>query len=145
MWLTEKLVFLGEIQRNNDLQAKIPVGKIYKSGFWEDDYVIDDSSLAYRSEQGLVIITGCSHAGICNIVEKAKEVCQDTRVVDIIGGFHLQDPEKQQLQATLQYMKQLQPLEVHACHCTDLRSKIVLSQVVDLREVGSGLRLEYDV
>jgi len=145
MWLTEKLDFLGEIQRNNDFDAKTPVGKVYKSGSWEDDYVTDDSALAYRSEQGLVVITGCSHAGICNIVEKAKEVCQDTRVVDIIGGFHLQDPEKEQLQATLQYMKQLQPLEVHACHCTDLRSKIVLSQIVDLREVGSGLRLEYDV
>jgi hypothetical protein len=67
VWLTEKLVFLGEIERKNDFEAKSPIGKIVKPNFEEDDYLMDDSALAYKSPRGLVIITSCSHAGICSL------------------------------------------------------------------------------
>jgi len=143
VWLTERLVFLGEIERKNDFEAKKPIGKVVKDDLEEDDYLMDDSVLVHKSSRGLVIITGCSHAGICNIVEYAKEICEDDRVVDIVGGFHLLAPPEEQLQGTLEYMKALQPTEVHACHCTDLNSKIALSKVVNLKEVGVGLTLEY--
>jgi len=65
------------------------------------------------------------------------------RVIDIIGGFHLLNPSAEQLQGTLAYMESLRPGSVHACHCTDLNSRIALSNVVDLKEVGVGLTLEY--
>ncbi len=143
LWLTERLVFLGEIERKNDFEAKNPIGKLVKDDFEEDDYSIDDSALAYRSSKGLIIITGCSHSGICNIVEYAKKVCKDDRIIDIIGGFHLLNPKKEQLQGTLEFMKKLKSKEVHACHCTDLKSKIVLSKAVNIKEVGVGQILEY--
>ncbi len=92
LWINEKLVFLGEIERRNDFEAGEPFGKIIKNGVLEDDFVVEDSALAYRSRDGLVIITGCSHSGICNIVEYARKVCREDRVVDIIGGFHLLNP-----------------------------------------------------
>ena len=144
VWLTEKLVFLGEIERKNDFEAKRSIGKIVKDNFENDDYLIDDSALVYKSSIGLVIITSCSHAGICNIVEYAKKICEEDNIIDIIGGFHLLNPSKEQLQGTLEYMKKLEPDEVHACHCTDLNSKIALSKVINLREVGVGLKLEYE-
>jgi len=143
VWITEKLVFLGEIERNNDFEAKNPIGKVVKGNFEEDDYLIDDSALAYRLSKGLVIITGCSHSGICNIIEYAKKICGDDRIIDIVGGFHLLNPKKEQLQGTLEYMKKLKPKEVHACHCTDLNSRIALSRVINLKEVGAGQTLEY--
>jgi 7,8-dihydropterin-6-yl-methyl-4-(beta-D-ribofuranosyl)aminobenzene 5'-phosphate synthase len=143
VYLTERLVFLGEIERTNDFEAKNPIGKILEGGVEKDDFLLDDSALAYKSPQGLVIITGCSHAGICNIVEYAKKVCEDDKVVDIVGGFHLLDPSAKQLQGTAAYLKSLRLGSVHACHCTDLNSKITLSKVVDLKEVGVGLVLEY--
>jgi 7,8-dihydropterin-6-yl-methyl-4-(beta-D-ribofuranosyl)aminobenzene 5'-phosphate synthase len=143
VWLTERLVFLGEIERSNDFEAREPIGKILEEGVEKDDFLLDDSALAYKSPDGLVVITGCSHAGICNIVEQARKVCGDRRVVDIIGGFHLLNPPAEQLEGTLEYMESLRPHEVHACHCTDLGAKIALSQVVDLQEVGVGLVLEY--
>jgi 7,8-dihydropterin-6-yl-methyl-4-(beta-D-ribofuranosyl)aminobenzene 5'-phosphate synthase len=143
VWLTKRLVFLGEIGRENDFEAKKPIGKVVKDDLEEDDYLMDDSVLVYRSLRGLVIITGCSHAGICNIVEYAKEICEDDRIVDIVGGLHLLNPPEEQLRGTLEYMKALQPTEVHACHCTDLDSKIALSKIVNLKEVGVGLVLEY--
>ena len=143
VWLTKRLVFLGEIERKNDFEAKKPIGKVVKDNLEEDDYLMDDSVLVYKSLKGLVIITGCSHAGICNIVEYAKEICEDDRIIDIVGGLHLLKPPEEQLQGTLEYMAELQPTEVHACHCTDLDSKIALSKIVNLKEVGVGLVLEY--
>ena len=143
LWLTERLVFLGVIERNNNFEAENPIGKVVKDDFEEDDYSIDDSALAYRSVKGLVIITGCSHSGICNIVEYAKKICRDDRIIDIVGGFHLLNPEKKQLKGTLKYLEKIKPYEVHACHCTDLKSKIALSQVTNLKEVGVGQTLKY--
>ena len=143
VWITEKLVFLGEIDRVNDFEAKRPFGKIVKNGVEEDDFIIEDSAMAFKSDEGLVIITGCSHSGICNIVEYTKKVCGDDRVVDIIGGFHLLNPPPEQLEGTVDYMKALNPGSVHACHCTDLNSKIALSKVVSIKEVGVGLTLTY--
>lgn len=143
LWLSDNLVFLGEIERVNDFEACRPIGKRVIGNVTEDDYLIDDSALVYKAPGGLVIITGCSHSGICNIVTYAKKVCREERVVDIIGGFHLLHPKEIQLQKTLEYFKQLKPPVIHACHCTDLQSKIALAGVVPLKEVGVGLRLEY--
>lgn len=144
VWLTEKLVFLGQIERKTNFEAKSPIGTIVKPNVEEDDYSTDESAIAYKSSRGLVIIVACAHSGICNTIEYAKKTCGDTRVIDVVGGFHLLDPSEEQLHGTLEYMKNLEPDEVHACHCTDLNSKIALSHVVNLKEVGVGLKLEYE-
>ncbi len=144
IWLTERILFLGEIERKNDFEGKKPIGSILKPDGQEPDYLYDDTALAYQSPHGLVIITGCSHSGICNIVEQAKKLCKEERIIDIVGGLHLLDPSKEQLRGTLEYMKELNPKQIHACHCTDLNSKIALSKVVNLKEVGVGLVLEYE-
>jgi 7,8-dihydropterin-6-yl-methyl-4-(beta-D-ribofuranosyl)aminobenzene 5'-phosphate synthase len=141
--LTENLVFLGQIERENDFEAQKPIGKVIKNGREEADYIIEDSALAYKTPQGLVIITGCSHAGICNIIEQAKSIFKEDRIVDVIGGFHLQNPSQKQLKGTKSYFQKIKPEAVHASHCTDLQSKIELAQVVNLKEVGVGLELNY--
>lgn len=143
VWLTKRLVFLGEIPRNNQFESLEPIGKVIVNGDKVDDFNIDDSALCYKSDKGLVIITGCSHAGICNIISYAKEVCQDDRIEDVIGGFHLQEPSKVQMDGTTDYFKKLNVKKIHACHCTDLTSKIKLAQVVEVGEVGVGFSVEY--
>ena len=90
-----------------------------------------------------MIITGCSHSGICNIVEYARKVTGEPRVVDIIGGFHLLEPSAQQLQRTLEYLQVIKPEQVHVCHCTDLPSKIALGRLLPLKEVGVELVLTF--
>lgn len=143
-WLTDRLVFLGEIERENDFEAKRPLGTISTEGGEEDDFLMDDSALAYRSTDGLVIVSGCSHSGICNIVEQARRILSEIRVLDVVGGFHLMDPPERQMRETLRYFERLRPREVHACHCTDLESKVALAGVATLKEVGVGLDLEFD-
>ncbi len=142
-WLTENIVFLGEIERSNDFENTEPLGQCEHHGELIDDYVKDDSALVYKSQDGLVIITGCSHAGICNIIEYAKKVCQDERVVDVIGGFHLISPSRQQSEGTLRYFEQQQLNTIHPCHCTSLEYKIKLSRSTTVQDVGVGLTLNY--
>jgi 7,8-dihydropterin-6-yl-methyl-4-(beta-D-ribofuranosyl)aminobenzene 5'-phosphate synthase len=142
-WLTDKLVFLGEIERTNDFENKEAVGVVHGKEGVMPDFLLDDTALAYKGEDGLIIITGCSHSGICNIIEYAKRVCGQNKVIDVIGGFHLMQCSAKQLENTLDYFRNLEPVELHACHCVDLYSKIALSGVANLKEVGVGLSLEY--
>lgn len=144
VWLTENLVFLGEIERSNGFENKKPIGKVHQNRVQMDDYLMDDSAMVYKSEGGLVIITGCSHAGICNIIEYAKKICKDNRIADVIGGFHLLDPSEEVMKNTCDYIKANNIEQLHACHCTDLRSKIRLSESCPIKEVGVGMILEYD-
>ncbi|EKN70398.1 MBL fold metallo-hydrolase [Schinkia azotoformans] len=143
LWITNRLVFLGEIKRTFDFEGQDSIGEVVTKQGKINDYILDDTAMVYKSSEGLVIIVGCAHSGICNIIEYAKEVCQEDKVADIIGGFHLLNPTKNQLHKTIEYIKKLQLTAIHACHCTDLRSKIALSTVATLEDVGVGLQLLY--
>ncbi len=145
LWLTSNLVFLGEIEQTFDFEYVDP-GKrkiVMPDGRIKPDQLRDDSALACRTPEGLVIVTGCSHAGICNIVEYARQVCGDNRVCDIIGGLHLRDPGTERLEKTCRYLGSLGLEALHACHCTSLSSKIALAGYCPVREVGSGMQLEW--
>jgi 7,8-dihydropterin-6-yl-methyl-4-(beta-D-ribofuranosyl)aminobenzene 5'-phosphate synthase len=141
--LTERLVFLGEIPRRFNFEASAAVGRIMTDAGPAPDPLTDDTALAYESERGLVVISGCAHAGICNTIEHAREVCGREKVADVIGGLHLLDAEPERMQGTARYLEGLQLEALHACHCTDLAAKIFLARTLPVREVGVGLKLAY--
>ncbi|MEC5319711.1 MBL fold metallo-hydrolase [Brenneria populi subsp. brevivirga] len=144
--LSEHVIFLGQIPRINSFEAKKPVGQIHDSdGKLTDDYVLDDSALAIKTKQGLVIITGCSHAGICNIIEHAKLVTGENNITSVIGGFHLLNADEEILHETSKYLNSLSTDSLYPCHCTDLAAKIHLSSHVKIKEVGVGLTLDFPV
>ena len=143
VWLSERLVFLGEIERGSGFEGCASVGRRMTAEGVVDDTVPDDSALAWRSDDGLVIVTGCSHSGICNIVEQARRVTGVERVRDIVGGLHLLAPPPEVMERTAAYLSGLGLEALHACHCTDLASKVALAARTPLAEVGSGLRLTY--
>ena len=145
VWLTDRIVFLGQIQRQFTYEGTHSIGQIMTENGIENDFMYDDTALAYKSSQGLVIITGCSHSGISNIVEQAKFICNDDRIHTIIGGFHLRNPSYEQLSGTLDYLNKANVQSLYACHCTDLSSRIFLAQLGNLKEVTVGLTLEFPV
>jgi 7,8-dihydropterin-6-yl-methyl-4-(beta-D-ribofuranosyl)aminobenzene 5'-phosphate synthase len=142
--LTDRLMYLGAIPRSNDFENQEAFGKIMVEGVVQEDKVLDDIALAYRSDKGLVVITGCAHAGICNTIEQAKMICGEERILDVIGGFHLQQASTEILQKTIHYLKQQQPRCIYAAHCTDLPAKVALAAHFDVKEVGVGLEVVYD-
>ena len=136
------VTFLGEIPRRTDFEGA-PLGEALRDGEWRPDDLADDSALACRTPEGLVIVTGCSHSGICNIVEHAKDVMKDSRIRAVIGGFHLRALGPQ-LDRTAEYFAGLDPRpELYPCHCTCFDAKHALAERLPVHEVGSGLRFEW--
>ncbi|RNI12072.1 MBL fold metallo-hydrolase [Methanohalophilus sp. RSK] len=143
-WITENLVFLGEIPRQFEFETTEAIGeKQNPNGDVIPDKMYDDSALAWCSDEGIVIITGCSHSGICNIIEYAKKVCKNDTIIDIIGGFHLLSASEKRLRKTAEYLDQRNVNDIHPCHCTDLEAKIFLSRYCNVREVGVGSTFKF--
>jgi len=145
VWITDDLVFLGEIPHTFAFEQTDP-GKrriILPDGRSEPDLLLDDTALAFRSGAGLIIITGCSHTGICNITEYAREVCGEQRVSDVIGGLHLLSPDPQRLDGTGKYLRELHLKALHACHCTSFAAKIALAKDCPVQEVGVGMKITW--
>ncbi len=145
VWITDDLVFLGEIPRRFVFEGSDPGQRriVLPDGTILPDLLLDDSALAFRSDAGLVIITGCSHAGICNITGYAREICGERRVTDIIGGLHLISPDPQRINRTGKYLQDLHLSALHACHCTSLAAKCALAGYCSLQEAGVGTRLRW--
>lgn len=75
--LGENLLFLGSIPSSNNFEKRKNFGKVkLPSGESVEDFCKDDSALIYRSLDGIIVITGCSHSGMCNIIQYASEVAE---------------------------------------------------------------------
>lgn len=140
--VSKNITFLGEIPQINHFEDRKPIGKQIVGETSVDDYVRDDTALVYKSEKGIYIITGCSHSGICNIIEYAKEVCKDNKVLGVIGGFHLFEVTKQ-VSKTIDYLKHNNIKELYPCHCTSFTVKAEIHKALPVKEVGVGLEINW--
>lgn len=114
-WIEEdKIVFLGQIPRKTDFEAQEPIGYLENK---EGDFVLDDSAIVIRTDKGLIVISGCSHAGICNIIEYAREVCNEKRVYVVMGGLHLFNNEA--TDRTIKFIKNQDIEKIYPAHCLD--------------------------
>lgn len=138
--ISDKITYLGEIPTLNDFENRYSLGITIENGEKVKDKLKDDSAIVYKGENGLFIITGCSHSGICNIIEYAKKVCNDNRIYGVIGGFHLFD-NNERLQRTIQYFKNNDIKQLYPCHCVSLNAKIEIAKQITIHEVGVGLEL----
>lgn len=138
--VSENIIYLGEIPIMNDFESRYTIGKSIINGKKVDDTIEEDSAIVYKGDQGLFIITGCSHSGICNIIEYAKKVCNDNRIYGVIGGFHLFEINDR-LDKTIEYLKQNNIKLLYPCHCVSLKAKIEMGKELDVKEVGVGLEL----
>lgn len=131
IWLTDKLVYLGEIKRIHDFEGKNTIGQVHLPDGIVPDYLHEDTSLAYKSQDGLVILTGCSHSGIANIIEYAKHICQEERVVAVVGGTHMRNPQPELLEHTIDYLSRQNIQKLYCCHCTDMASRFAMAKKLD--------------
>ena len=141
--ITQRLLYLGEIPRSNNFENTQTFGMVTGNGGEMKDKVVDDTALAYKTDEGLVVITGCAHSGICNTIEQAKKVCQEERILDVIGGFHLQQASQEVLGKTIDYLAAQKIRHLYAAHCTDLAAKVALSSRLNVKEVGVALAVTY--
>lgn len=113
--ISDKIIFLGEIERNNDFEKGDNLPMIDESG---DTYQHkDDSGIVLKTDNGIVVISGCAHSGICNTIEYAKKVAKDNRVLAAIGGFHLKEINDQ-TNKTIDYIIENDIKYLYPAHCT---------------------------
>ena len=132
--------YLGQIPRVTDFENKIPIGEIEKNGEKSSDFIMDDTALVYKTDDGLFVITGCSHSGICNIIEYAKKVCNEERIVGVIGGFHLLK-DNEQLDRTIEFLETCNIAKFYPCHCVSLVAKAKMFRTLPVKEVAVGLQI----
>ncbi len=114
-------LYTGEVSRKTDFEKGFPIHYKSTRGGWEPDPLIhDDQALIMNvKNKGLVILTGCGHAGIINIVNHAKELTGVDKVHALVGGLHLSggifEPV---IPKTVETLKLISPKVVIPSHCT---------------------------
>lgn len=137
--VSKNIIFLGQIPAINDFEHRKGTGKLIDGS---DDFIYDDTALVYKTDDGIYVITGCSHSGICNILEYAKQVSKDNRVLGVIGGFHLFHLSER-VEKTIEYLKTHNIKEFYPCHCTSFAVKAEINKSIPIKEVGVGLEINW--
>ncbi len=97
-----------------------------------EDNVPEDSSIVVQTAHGLVVISGCGHAGIVNTLEYAQKVVQNTGVHAAIGGFHLFAASDETLAWTAAKLKVARVAYFLGAHCTGIEAVFRIRQALDL-------------
>jgi 7,8-dihydropterin-6-yl-methyl-4-(beta-D-ribofuranosyl)aminobenzene 5'-phosphate synthase len=87
-----------------------------------EDNVPDDMSLVIDTDHGLVVLTGCGHAGVINIVEHAREFARPARIHALIGGIHLFNASEETLSWTAEKLKAAGLDNLIGAHCTGVET-----------------------
>jgi len=111
---------------------------IYSTGELETNIGIKEQSLIIATEKGLVIITGCSHPGIVNIVEKAKELTEES-IYLVLGGFHLSGASDSELRGIINDFRELEVEKVTPCHCSGERCRELFEEKYGDDFIANGI------
>ncbi len=147
------LLRTGEIPRVTDYEQGRPGHLMCIDGQWVDDsLVLEDVSLVANVRgKGLVIISGCSHAGIVNIVKEAIRLTGEPNIHAIIGGLHLagseveNEREESKLARTTEDLERLNPKMLVPCHCTGWRARHAMSRAMNEAYVEGSVGNQYSV
>jgi len=96
-----------------------------------------EQSLIIRTGAGLLLITGCAHPGIVNIIKAAAASYEDP-ILLVMGGFHLNGMSRDELDAIIDDFKKLGVQQVCPCHCTGDAAKQRFKTVYDARCLAGG-------
>lgn len=146
VWLT------GPVPRKHPERNWSGRAQVKTSAGVVEDTIADDIALVIDTEEGLVIVTGCGHAGVVNIVEHARAIVRPARVHALIGGIHLFNASEQALAWTTGKLREFGVEHFIGAHCTGIetvyrfrgdlglsRAKCVVGAVGATFELGKGI------
>lgn len=143
------VMFLGEIKRVFP-EEKITLRSytFTEDGLPKLDELRDDSALAINvKNKGLVIITGCSHSGIINIINDAINKTGVEEIYMVLGVFHLIGADDKRISWTIRKFQEYNVKYVAPCHCTGLRamSEFYTKMASKFIEIGVGSVLKIPI
>lgn len=141
-----ELSLTGEISRSNEWE-KTPERYLVRSAGekeLEKDDFRDDQALFFPTDSGLVILLGCAHSGVVNTVEYIKSISSFHTLRAVMGGMHLHDAEKNDVERTIRYLAEQELELIVPMHCTGFyaqaRMKQALKSSVEIGEVGMSFK-----
>lgn len=106
--------------------------RLKKPGGESEDNLPEDSSLVLDTERGLVVVSGCGHAGIINTLEQARKQVRAAPIHAAIGGFHLFQADDAHLEWTAAKLKEMQTENFLGAHCTGIEAVFKIRQLTGL-------------
>lgn len=126
LWIEDSVLITGEIPRTNNFEKGFPnhYSEIEEGKMEADPLIKDDQAIILKvKDKGLVVITGCGHAGIINTLNYAKELTGEDSIFSVLGGMHLSGGLFEPIiPTTLQELEKLKPKFVVPCHCSGLKA-----------------------
>lgn len=120
-WLTGDIATSGVEPMATGFESVWPGAAIARDGRHEPDPLLDDQSLYLRTSLGLVVVTGCAHRGVINIIRHGQAVTGTSDVYLVLGGTHLDGAPRAQVDATIAAVKEMKVQWLGLSHCTGLR------------------------
>jgi 7,8-dihydropterin-6-yl-methyl-4-(beta-D-ribofuranosyl)aminobenzene 5'-phosphate synthase len=146
--LERSLLITGEVDRTSDSEKGFPIHQAYCDGDWQPDpLILDDQALiAHVRGKGLVVLTGCGHAGIVNIVRYAKKLTGIDTVYAVFGGFHLNGPLFEPIiPATVAALQEAAPQWIVPAHCTGFRAVHALAAAFPDAFIQNSVGTRYEL
>tara|TARA_B100001057_G_scaffold402432_1_gene414361 strand:+ start:72 stop:902 length:831 start_codon:yes stop_codon:yes gene_type:complete len=123
----------GQVPRVYDEKNWSKLGKmINSSGNKVEDTIPEDQSLFFDTEDGIVLISGCGHAGIVNTLEHVKKIIPNRPISRVIGGFHLLKLNNKKLEWTANKMLESGVKYFVGAHCTGINSTYKIRKYMGL-------------
>lgn len=124
--LVDNMVLVsGEVSRTTDFETGFPIHHALRGGQWGPDPLIHDDQCAIVNlrDKGLVVVTGCGHSGIVNILLHAQALTGVESIHAVVGGFHLTGALfEPRIAPTIAAMQSLEPHYLVPGHCTGWRA-----------------------
>ena len=119
--LDGRVLITGEVDRTTPFETGFSGHEALRDGTWQPDpLILDDQALVVRvRDRGLVVLTGCGHAGIINTVRYVRRLTGADAVAAVVGGFHLSGPMfEPTIEPTVEAFAELAPALLAPAHCT---------------------------
>lgn len=129
----------GEVPRKTSFEKKDPRLFAEIDGRIVQDIFLDDQSLIIESKRGLILIFGCAHSGMINIINHVISKMKKERFYAILGGTHLDFLTEEQLQESIKYLKNIEFEKLCVSHCTGLRASFRLYKEFGERFTYAGV------
>jgi 7,8-dihydropterin-6-yl-methyl-4-(beta-D-ribofuranosyl)aminobenzene 5'-phosphate synthase len=141
----EEMFLTGEVPRRTSFEKRDPTLFAETDGKTSPDVFLDDQSLILNTERGLLVILGCAHSGVINILNHVMSKTGKDKFYAIVGGTHLDFLTPEQLEESIKVLGKMQIERIGASHCTGMRGGFRLYQEFGDRffygHVGSTLNI----
>ena len=129
-YLTEQIMIFTNFNRKEEFENTNQTMFLKEDGEYIKDEFLEEISLGIKTDRGLVVIVGCSHVGVVNIVDTIIERT-GMQIYALIGGTHLVKEDDEKINKVIDYLRDKEIKLIGACHCTGKQGETMLGQQLE--------------